>query len=30
MPFGVVSEDGQGMGILDGGGDCQREGVVLG
>jgi len=24
MPFGLVSGVGQGMGVLDGGGDCQR------
>jgi len=30
MPFGVVSGVGRGMGVLDGGGDRQREGEVLG
>jgi len=30
MPFGMVSGIGRGMGVLDGGGDCQREGAVLG
>jgi len=30
MPFGVVSGVGQGMGVLDEGGDCRREGAVLG
>jgi len=29
-PFGMVSGVDQGMGILDGGGDRRREGVVLG
>ena len=29
MPFGVVSEVGQGMGVLDGGGYLRREGAVL-
>jgi len=29
MPFGVVSEVGRGMGVLDGGDDCQRRGAVL-
>ena len=24
MPFGMVSEVGQGIGVLDGGGDCRR------
>ena len=30
MPFGVVSRVSRGMGALDGGGDRQREGAVLG
>ena len=30
MPFGVVSGVWLGMGVLDGGGDCRREGTVLG
>ena len=30
MPFGMVSGIGQGMGVLDGGGDHQREWAVLG
>ena len=30
MPFGMVSWVGRGMGVLDGGGDRRREGVVLG
>ena len=30
MPFGVVSEVGLGMGVLDFGGDRRREGAVLG
>jgi len=29
MPFWVVSGVGRGMGVLDGGSDCQREGAVL-
>ena len=29
MLFGMVSEVGRGMGVLDGGGDCRREGTVL-
>jgi len=29
-PFGMVSEIGQGIGVLNGGGDRQREGTVLG
>jgi len=28
MPFGMVSEVGRGMRILDGGGDRRREGAV--
>jgi len=30
MPFGVVRGVSRGMGALDGGGDRQREGAVLG
>jgi len=30
MPFGVVSGVGRGMGVIDGGGDRQAEGAVLG
>jgi len=30
MPFGVVSEFGRGMRVLDGGGDRRREWAVLG
>jgi len=30
MPFVVVSGIGGGMGVLDEGGDCRREGAVLG
>ena len=30
MLFGMVSEVGRGMGVLDGGGDHWREGAVLG
>ena len=30
MPFGVVSEVGRGMGVLDGSGDRQRGRAVLG
>ena len=29
MPFGMVNEDGRGMGVLDGGGDRRRVGAVL-
>jgi len=29
MLFGVVSGVGRGMGALDGGGDCRREGTIL-
>jgi len=30
MPFGVVNRVGRRMGVLDGGGDRRREGIVLG
>jgi len=30
MPFGVVSGVGLGMGVLDFGGDCRREGQFRG
>jgi len=30
MPFGLVSGVGQGMGVLDGGGDRRRGRAVLG
>jgi len=30
MPFGMVSEVGRGMGVLDGGGNRPREGAVWG
>jgi len=30
MLFGMVSEVGRGMGLLDGGGDHRKEGPVLG
>jgi len=30
MPFGVVSADGRGMGVLEGGKDRLREGALLG
>jgi len=29
MPFGVVSGVWLGMGVVDGSGDCRREGAVL-
>jgi len=29
MPFGVVSEVGREMSVLDGGGDCRRGGAVF-